>query len=53
MNRTFSDLLDFFFDFALLCQLVWVGCACVSIVGLVCDFQALLYEKERDGRLGL
>ena len=50
MNKTFSDSLDFFFDFILLCQLVWVGF--VSVVGLVCDFQAQLYGKERDDRGG-
>lgn len=51
MNKTFSGSLGFF-DFILLCLLVWVGFIWVVVVGLVCDFQALFYWKEKDDGSG-
>lgn len=51
MNKTFSGSLGFF-DFILLCRLVWVGFIWVVVVGLVCDFQALFYWKEKDDGSG-
>ena len=52
MNKTFPDSFFFFLTSYYCASSCGLGYMCLSGVGLVSDFQALLYWKERSARGG-